>query len=61
MAPRFGFAQDYSHVYDGITTFEDNNGLGEDAVLIRNQALEFAKKKLAPFSQEWEKKHHFPV
>lgn len=60
-APRFGFAQDYSHVYDGITTFEDTKGLGDDAVMIRNQALEFAKKKLAPFSQEWEKKHHFPV
>lgn len=29
--------------------------------MIRSQALEFAKKKLAPYAQEWEKKHHFPV
>lgn len=48
---RFYFAQDFSHVYDGITTFEDTQGLGEDCLMIRNQALEFAKKKLAPFAQ----------
>jgi hypothetical protein len=37
--PRFGFAQDYSHVYDGIVGFEDTHGLGEDTMVIRNQAL----------------------
>ena len=47
---RYG-VQDYSHIYDGILKFQDNNGLGEDMLQIKNQALEFAKKKLAPFSQ----------
>lgn len=26
--PKFGFAQDYSHVYDGLASFEDTKGLG---------------------------------
>jgi hypothetical protein len=37
--PRFAFAQDYSHVYDGIVSFEDSHGLGDDIMVIRNQAL----------------------
>lgn len=36
---RYYFAQDFSHVYDGITNFEDSQGLGEDCMMIRNQAL----------------------
>lgn len=35
--------------------------MGEDALAIRNQALDFAKKKLSPFAIEWEKKEYFPV
>ena len=50
----FGFAQDWSHIYDGIYRFEDNT-LGEDILAIREQALTFAKTKLSPYAQEWEK------
>lgn len=46
---RFGFAQDWSHIYDGIYRFEDNT-LGEDVLAIRDQALSFAKTKLSPFA-----------
>lgn len=51
--PQYRFAQDFSYVYDGIANFEDNLGLGEDLMLIRGQALEFAKQKLAPHAAEW--------
>ena len=47
---RFGFAQDWSHIYDGIYRFEDNS-LGEDLLAVREQALNFAKTKLSPFAQ----------
>ena len=43
------FAQDWSHIYDGIYRFEDNS-LGEDLLAIREQALTFAKTKLSPFA-----------
>lgn len=46
------FAQDWSHVYDGIFRFEDNT-LGEGVLAIREQALTFAKTKLSPFAMEW--------
>jgi hypothetical protein len=51
---------DWSHIYDGIYKFEDNT-LGADALDIRNQALEFAKKKISPYALDWEKDHYFPV
>lgn len=54
------FAQDYSHVYDGIFRFEDKT-LGEDVLAIREQALNFAKVKLSPFALEWERDHVWPV
>jgi hypothetical protein len=40
---------DWSHIYDGIYKFEDQT-LGEDVLAIRNQALDFAKKKLSPYA-----------
>lgn len=46
---RCSFAQDWSHIYDGIYRFEDNT-LGEDILAIREQALNFAKTKLSPFA-----------
>lgn len=52
---RNNFAQDWSHIYDGIYRFEDNT-LGEEILAIREQALNFAKTKLSPFAMEWEKK-----
>lgn len=57
---RRSFAQDWSHIYNGIYQFEDPT-LGEDALAIREQALTFAKTKLSPFSAEWEKNHTWPV
>lgn len=55
-----GFSQDWSHLYDGIYKFEDST-LGEDILAIREQALDFAKKKLSPYAMEWERDHYFPV
>lgn len=46
---RFSFAQDWSHLYNNIYKFEDNT-LGEDILAIREQALDFAKKKLSPYA-----------
>ena len=46
---RVGFAQDWSHIYDGIYRFEDNT-LGEDLLAVREQALNFAKTKLSPYA-----------
>ncbi len=43
---------DWSHIYDGIYKFEDNT-LGEQALDIRNQALEFAKRKISPYAIDW--------
>jgi hypothetical protein len=43
------FAQDWSHVYNGIFRFEDST-LGEEVLAIREQALNFAKSKLSPNS-----------
>ena len=57
---RFSFAQDWSHLYNNIYKFEDNT-LGEETLAIREQALDFAKKKLSPFAMEWEKNAYFPV
>lgn len=54
------FAQDWSHIYDGIYRFEDNS-LGEDLLAVRDQALAFAKTKISPFAMEWEKDHTWPV
>lgn len=51
---------DWSHIYDGIYKFEDNS-LGEEILDLRNQALDFAKKKLSPHSLDWEKDAYFPV
>ena len=45
----YNFAQDWSHIYDGIYRFEDNT-LGEDILAIREQALNFAKTKLSPYA-----------
>ena len=50
--PKYRFAQDWSHIYDGIYRFEDNS-LGEDLLAIREQALNFAKTKLSPYAAEW--------
>ena len=60
MKIRYGFAHDWSHIYDGIYRFEDNS-LGEDVLAIREQALNFAKTKLSPYAMEWEKEAYFPV
>lgn len=57
---RYWFAQDWSHVYDGIYRFEDST-LGEEVLAIREQALNFAKTKLSPFAMEWEKNHTWPI
>lgn len=54
------YVHDWSHIYDGIYKFEDNT-LGEHVLDLRNQALDFAKKKLSPFAIEWEKNEYFPV
>ncbi len=56
----YTFAQDWSHLYNGIIRFEDNT-LGEDILAIREQALSFAKTKLSPFAMDWEKNHTWPV
>lgn len=56
----YPFAQDWSHIYDGIYRFEDSS-LGEDLLAVREQALNFAKTKLSPFAQQWEKDAYFPV
>ena len=51
---------DWSHIYDGIYKFEDNS-IGEDLLDLRNQALDFAKKKISPYALDWEKEAYFPV
>ena len=51
---------DWSHIYDGIYKFEDNT-LGENALDIRNQALQFTKKKISPYALDWQKEAYFPV
>lgn len=51
---------DWSHIYDGIYKFEDST-LGPDLLSVREQALDFAKKKLSPYAIEWEEKEYFPV
>ena len=51
---------DWSHIYDGIYKFEDQ-GLGEDLLALREQALDFAKKKISPYAIEWEKDAYFPI
>ena len=51
---------DWSHIYDGIYKFEDQS-LGEDLLALREQALDFAKKKLSPHAIDWERDVYFPV
>jgi len=54
------YVHDWSHIYDGIYKFEDST-LGEDILTLRQQALDFAKKKLSPYAIDWEKDAYFPV
>ncbi|CAD8181419.1 unnamed protein product [Paramecium octaurelia] len=47
--PRFGFKY-----------LSDSTFLNEEHLQIQKAALDFAKEKMAPYSAEWDKKHHFP-